>query len=69
MSTPPFSPVEAREARLRMGMTIEQVVGAMARLGVNLSPGLVEAWELGESAPSEIQLFALADALWCRLQY
>jgi len=48
-----------------MGMTPEQVAVAMVQLGVHLSPELVEAWELGGKAPSEIQLFALADVLWC----
>jgi len=65
VSGPPFSPAEARAARHRMGMTIDQVSAAIAQLGIRQSPELVEAWESGARAPSEIQLFALADALWC----
>lgn len=65
MSTLPFSPVEARAARLRMGMTREQVAAEMARLGVHLRPHRVKAWEQGTRVPSETELFALADVLWC----
>lgn len=46
-------------------MTPEQVATEMAKLGVHLGPELVEAWELGTKVPSEIQLFVLADVLWC----
>ncbi|POX55907.1 transcriptional regulator [Streptomyces sp. Ru71] len=48
-----------------MGMTPEQVATEMAKLGVYLGPDLVEAWEMGTKVPSESQLFALADVLWC----
>ncbi|MFG2298697.1 helix-turn-helix domain-containing protein [Streptomyces sp. NPDC048603] len=65
MSTPPFSPAEARAARLRMGMTREQVATEMTQLGVWLRPQRVKAWELGTRVPSETELFALADVLWC----
>ena len=65
VSTPPFSPFEARAARLRMGMTPEQVATDMAKVGVHLGPELVEAWEQGTQVPTERQLFALADVLWC----
>lgn len=46
-------------------MTPEQVAAAIAGLGIHLNPGMVQAWESGEKVPSELQLFALADALWC----
>ncbi|MGW0466629.1 helix-turn-helix transcriptional regulator [Streptomyces sp. NPDC003027] len=65
MSHPPFSPVQARAARLRIGLTPEQVVAAMAQLGVRRPVEAVTAWESGAVAPSETELFALADALWC----
>lgn len=65
MSHPPFSPAQARAARLRIGLTPEQVVAAMAQLGVRRLPQTVMSWETGAAAPSETELFALADALWC----
>ncbi|MFG2292087.1 helix-turn-helix domain-containing protein [Streptomyces sp. NPDC048603] len=68
MSRPPFSPAEARAARLRVGMTPEQVVASMAQLGMDRPPEAVHAWESGTVAPSETELFALADALWCPVQ-
>ncbi|MEV7614289.1 helix-turn-helix transcriptional regulator [Streptomyces sp. NPDC089799] len=68
MSRPPFSPTEARAARLRVGMSPDQVVAAMAQLGMDRPPEAVHAWESGTVAPSEIELFALADALWCPVQ-
>ncbi|MFD7324119.1 transcriptional regulator [Streptomyces sp. NPDC059875] len=65
MSHPPFSPAQARAARLRIGLTPEQVVAAMAQLGVRRLAQAVIAWESGAVTPSETELFALADALWC----
>ncbi|MDT9687019.1 helix-turn-helix transcriptional regulator [Streptomyces sp. P9(2023)] len=65
MSHPPFSPAQARAARLRIGLTPEQVVAAMAQLGVHHLAQTVISWETGVAAPSETELFALADALWC----
>ncbi|MFF4330546.1 transcriptional regulator [Streptomyces sp. NPDC001591] len=65
MPTPPFSPAEARAARLRLGMTPGQVAAAMAQLGVDRPPEAVHAWEAGTVPPSEPELLALADALWC----
>ncbi|MFJ3581829.1 transcriptional regulator [Streptomyces sp. NPDC090127] len=65
MSHPPFSPAHARAARLRIGLTPEQVVAAMAQLGVRRAAQAVMSWEAGVVAPSEVELFALADALWC----
>ncbi|MEU9347681.1 XRE family transcriptional regulator [Streptomyces sp. NPDC048278] len=35
-------------------------------LGTAVHSELVEAWEMGILRPTEIQLFALADVLWCR---
>ncbi|MEU9861214.1 helix-turn-helix transcriptional regulator [Streptomyces sp. NPDC047971] len=65
MSHPPFSPDHARAARLRIGLTPEQVVAAMGQLGVHRPVAAVLSWEAGVVAPSEAELFALADALWC----
>ncbi|GAA0288744.1 helix-turn-helix transcriptional regulator [Streptomyces polychromogenes] len=65
MSAPPFSPAEARAARLRLGMTPAQAAAAMAQLGLDRPPEAVQAWEAGTHAPSEPELLALADALWC----
>lgn len=65
MSTPPFSPAEARAARERLGMTPGHVVAAMAQLGMHRPHEAVHAWESGTAAPSEPELLALADALWC----
>ncbi|MFE5297665.1 helix-turn-helix domain-containing protein [Streptomyces sp. NPDC056632] len=65
MSHPPFSPAQARAARLRIGLTSEQVVTAMAQLGVRCSTATLGCWETGVAVPSEAELFALSDALWC----
>ncbi|MEW1638469.1 helix-turn-helix transcriptional regulator [Streptomyces sp. NPDC093801] len=65
MPTPPFSPAEARAARLRLGMTPGHVVAAMAQLGVERPTEAVHAWEAGAVPPTEPELLALADALWC----
>ncbi|MFF5973142.1 helix-turn-helix transcriptional regulator [Streptomyces sp. NPDC012769] len=65
MSHPPFSPVQARAARLRIGLTPEQAVAAMAQLGLYRPVQALLAWESGAMPPSETELFALADALWC----
>ncbi|MEU9004404.1 helix-turn-helix transcriptional regulator [Streptomyces sp. NPDC048551] len=65
MSRLPFSPSEAKAARLRAGMTPSQVVASMAQLGMHRPPEAVHAWESGGVAPTETELFALADALWC----
>ncbi|MGW7363465.1 transcriptional regulator [Streptomyces sp. NPDC054841] len=60
-----FSPTEARAARARMGLTTVQVAHAMAACGVPVHPELITAWEQGSHVPTEPQLFALADVLWC----
>ncbi|MEU0403061.1 transcriptional regulator [Streptomyces sp. NPDC006197] len=65
MPTPPFSPAQARAARLRIGLTHEQVVVGMAQLGLYRSVEALVSWESGAVAPSEVELFALASALWC----
>lgn len=65
MYRPPFSPPQAAAARIRMGLTPLQVAQSMAACGVPVHPDLVEAWEQGSHDPTEGQLFALADALWC----
>ncbi|MER7951332.1 helix-turn-helix transcriptional regulator [Streptomyces sp. NPDC096079] len=65
MSHPPFSPARAQAARLRIGLTPEQVAAAMGQLGLHRSPTAVLSWEQGTLAPSEPELFALAGALWC----
>lgn len=62
---PPFSAAQARAARLRIGLTPEQVVSAIAQLGVHRPVETLLAWESGAVAPTESELFALADALWC----
>ncbi|MFJ9823627.1 transcriptional regulator [Streptomyces sp. NPDC101160] len=64
-SHPPFSPAQARAARLRIGLTPEQVIAAIGQLGVHRPVQALMCWEAGTVAPSEAELFALADALWC----
>ncbi|GAA3389231.1 helix-turn-helix transcriptional regulator [Streptomyces roseoviridis] len=65
MSHPPFSPAQARAARERIGLDPGQVVSVMAQLGVRRPVAVLLAWESGAMAPTEAELFALADALWC----
>ncbi|MFC8919626.1 transcriptional regulator [Streptomyces sp. NPDC047821] len=65
MYSTPFSAAEARAARARMGLSTAQVAHSMAACGVPVHPDLVAAWEHGSRVPSEPQLFALADVLWC----
>ncbi|MER6996774.1 transcriptional regulator [Streptomyces sp. NPDC000410] len=48
-----------------MGLTTAQVAHSLAACGVPVHPDLVTAWELGSHVPTEPQLFALADVLWC----
>ncbi|MEU5594994.1 XRE family transcriptional regulator [Streptomyces sp. NPDC020298] len=47
-------------------MSHEQVAGQLNALAVPADPNLVISWESGSSRPTEKQLFALADVLWCR---
>ncbi|MET9322815.1 transcriptional regulator [Streptomyces sp. NPDC003038] len=65
MYSTPFSPAEARAARARMGLTTAQVAHSMAACGTPVHPELITAWEQGSHVPSDRQLFALADVLWC----
>ncbi|MFD9405870.1 transcriptional regulator [Streptomyces sp. NPDC059989] len=65
MYSTPFSPTEARSARARMGLTAAQVAHSMAACGTPVHPDLVTAWEAGSHLPSDRQLFALANVLWC----
>ncbi|MEV8530570.1 transcriptional regulator [Streptomyces sp. NPDC051211] len=46
-------------------MTTAQVAHAMAACGTPVHPDLVVAWEQGTHAPTDRQLFSLADVLWC----
>ncbi|WP_395293907.1 XRE family transcriptional regulator [Kitasatospora hibisci] len=61
----PFSPAAARAHRAGLGLTPEQVAGAMAAHGVRLLPAHVLGWEGGELRPTEEEFIALARALWC----
>ncbi|MFF7634483.1 transcriptional regulator [Kitasatospora sp. NPDC008050] len=61
----PFSPRAARAHRESLGLTPEQVVGAMSAHGVRLLATHLTAWESGELRPSEREFIALARALWC----
>ncbi|MFH8683323.1 transcriptional regulator [Streptomyces lydicus] len=65
MYSTPFSPAEARSARARVGLTTAQVAQSMTACGTPVRPEHIEAWEYGSHAPTEAQLFVLADVLWC----
>ncbi|MFF8312184.1 transcriptional regulator [Streptomyces lydicus] len=65
MYSTPFSPAEARSARARVGLTTAQVAQSMTACGTPVRPELIDAWEYGSQAPTEAQLFVLADVLWC----
>ncbi|GGU44114.1 DNA-binding protein [Streptomyces albospinus] len=63
---PPFNAAAARRLREALGMTHAHVAyGIWAAYGIQLHPATVASWELGESAPTEAELTALAGALWC----
>ncbi|GAA2650724.1 XRE family transcriptional regulator [Streptomyces lunalinharesii] len=63
---PPFNAAAARRLREALGMTHAHVAyGIWAAYGMRLEPAVVASWELGESAPTEAELTALAGALWC----
>ncbi|UQX03702.1 helix-turn-helix transcriptional regulator [Streptomyces sp. RerS4] len=64
-SYPPFSPAEAKAARLRIGLSHGHVCAHLAQLGLHRPPETILAWESGAARPTEAELFALADALWC----
>ncbi|AIA06769.1 transcriptional regulator [Streptomyces albulus] len=65
MNSVPFSPAQARSARARVGLTTTQVAQSMTACGAPVRPEVIEAWEYGSLVPTEPQLFALADVLWC----
>ncbi|MFE1172574.1 transcriptional regulator [Streptomyces sp. NPDC058773] len=67
MYSTPFSPAGARSARARVGLSTAQVAQSMTACGTPVRPEMVEAWEYGSQVPTEPQLFALADVLWCPL--
>ena len=62
----PFDPAAARHARAVLGLSPAMLARAMAAHGVHPAPPQVIAWETGELLPSELELTALARALWCR---
>ncbi|MFE0189167.1 XRE family transcriptional regulator [Streptomyces sp. NPDC058989] len=63
---PPFNAEAARRFRENLGMTPAHVAyGIWAAFGIQISPATVASWELGEAAPTEPELTALAGALWC----
>ncbi|MDI2129761.1 helix-turn-helix domain-containing protein [Yinghuangia seranimata] len=62
---PPFSPAAARRARAGLHMTHDQVAYGLAAFRIMVSPRTVADWETGYSAPSEAELLALAETLWC----
>lgn len=66
MNRPPFSPAVALSARQGLGMTPQQVAEQMNACGASTDVSLVHAWESGEYSPTEPELIALADVLWCR---
>lgn len=57
---PEFSPRQLREARLRAGLTLEQLAAGIAR-----SWSTVIRYERGEAMPSVAALGALAHVLGC----
>ncbi|MFI6017655.1 XRE family transcriptional regulator [Streptomyces sp. NPDC051287] len=66
MNRPPFSPAAAQSARQGLGMSPQQMVEQLKAVGVRVDISQVHAWEFGENSPTEQELFALADVLWCR---
>jgi transcriptional regulator with XRE-family HTH domain len=62
----PFDPAAARYARAVLGLSPAMLARAMAAHGVYPAPPQVIAWETGELLPSELELTALARALWCQ---
>jgi hypothetical protein len=66
MDRPPFCAANAMAARERTGLSPQDVARQMDVLDAPVDPESVVAWESGTYLPSEPQLFALADVLWCR---
>ena len=58
-----------RQARLRAGLTLKEVVGKLADSGVRLTRGGLSKYELGGSVPKAALLLALSRALGVRTQY
>ncbi|MGW7674611.1 helix-turn-helix domain-containing protein [Streptomyces sp. NPDC054775] len=61
-----FSAAAALSARQRLGMSHQQVAQQMNVFHASIHPDSLVAWENGSAQPTEEQLFALADVLWCR---
>ncbi|MFJ9346506.1 helix-turn-helix domain-containing protein [Streptomyces sp. NPDC101237] len=66
MNRPPFVPAVALAARQSLGMSPQQVAEQMNACGASIDISHVHAWEFGDYHPTEQELFALADVLWCR---
>ncbi|WP_436772373.1 helix-turn-helix domain-containing protein [Yinghuangia sp. YIM S09857] len=62
---PPFAPEAARRARIGLHLTHDQVAYGLAAFRVNTTADAVAAWESGRSVPTEAELLALAEILWC----
>ncbi|MFF4579867.1 XRE family transcriptional regulator [Streptomyces sp. NPDC001373] len=65
MNQPPFSPASAQSARQRLGLSPQQVSEQMSVLWTPVDPEVVVAWESDAYRPTEQQLFAMANVLWC----
>ncbi|WP_324787467.1 helix-turn-helix transcriptional regulator [Streptomyces sp. H51] len=66
MDRPPFRPAAAVSARQRLGISTFDVARQMKLVGTPVDTDTVAAWETGTHRPTEGELFALADVLWCR---
>ncbi|MEW1776691.1 XRE family transcriptional regulator [Streptomyces sp. NPDC086777] len=66
MNRPPFVPAVALAARQSLGLSPQQVTEQMNACGALVDISHVHAWEFGDYHPTEQELFALADVLWCR---
>ncbi|MCQ9183296.1 XRE family transcriptional regulator [Streptomyces sp. IBSBF 2953] len=61
-----FSSANSLSARRHLGMSPHDVAREMTVLGAPVDHERVGAWESGAYRPTENELFALADVLWCR---
>ncbi|MET8942588.1 helix-turn-helix transcriptional regulator [Streptomyces sp. NPDC004542] len=67
MDRPPFHPATSVSARQHLGLSPLDVAQQMTLVvGARVDPDTVLAWESGTHRPTESELFALADVLWCR---
>ncbi|MGW1274847.1 helix-turn-helix domain-containing protein [Streptomyces sp. NPDC002491] len=66
MDRPPFLPAAVFSARQRLGMSTLDVARQMNLLGASVDTDAIAAFESGARCPTEGELFALADVLWCR---